>query len=179
MEKKDSNLTQVKTISVFIYTKKNNKILFLLGKENNTPFVKTNVDMFCEFLGERMNEELIEQSVTRTIFEKTMNLIIEPDEIEKIVPNLPYIINNKKIIVGFKIDYEKYKNIPEYYNRVFQYLHLCTTSNTLNHSFIESCPVGFLDKSELKWFNYANIIKQEIFSLDFYENLNLLITKLI
>jgi hypothetical protein len=127
-----------------------------------------------------MNDETIEQATSRTIFEKTMNLIIEPDDFEKIIPTLPYIIDNDKIIFTYKIDYDEYKNIAKYYNKIFAYLNLCTSNNTFGHTYIETCPIGFLDKSELRWFTYNDIHNQEkLFNDKFYLNLNKIINNII
>lgn len=190
--KKSNNINKV---SIFIYCiNDKGQMMLLLGKENNTPYNKTDIELFSEFYGRFINDETIEQATSRIIFEKTMNLLIEPDQFEKIIPTLPYIISyennqnnennektqsNGKIIFAYKIDYDEYKNIPKYYNRIFAYLNLCTTNNTLGHTYIESCPIGFLDKSELKWFGFKEIIDQnKNFSLKFYKNLSLIIDKI-
>lgn len=171
---------KIKNISVFIYAKHTEQIIFLLGLENNTPYNKTDINLYSEIHGQIMNEESINQAFERIIFEKTMNLI-DTDNFEKIIHKLPYVIDlpNQKIVFALNINYSSNENIPKYFNKIFAYLNMCTSSNTFGHTIIESCPIGFLDKSELKWFNFTDIKKQEnIFSLNFYKNLTLIINKI-
>lgn len=173
-------LKKIKHISIFLYTKHNNQIMFLLGLENNTPYNKTDINLYSEIHGQIMNDESINQSVERIIFEKTMNLI-ENDNFEKIMHKIPYTINleEQKIIFALDINYETHKNIPKYFNKIFAYLNMCTSSNTLGHTIIDSCPIGFLDKSELKWFNFTDIKTQEnSFSINFFKNLAQIINKI-
>lgn len=176
----NNDKTNITDISIFIYTKHNQQILLLLGKQNNTPFNKTDVGLFSEFSGKIMNEESIKQATSRIIFEKTMNLIMELEELEKIIVSLPYVVDsqNKRIIFAFEIPYDEYANIPKYYNRVFTYLNMCTSSNSFGNTYIDSCPIGFLEKSELKWFNFDEIKKEDIFNINFYKNLIQIINKI-
>jgi hypothetical protein len=168
-------------ISIFIYSKNNNKITFLLGKENNTPYNKTDVDLFCEFHGIFINDESIEQATSRIIFEKTMNMLDDTDKLEKIIPSLPYVIDkeNSRIIFAYEINYLDNILVPKFYNKIFAYLNLCTSSNTQGHTFIDSCPIGFLDKSELGWFSTNDIwLNQTKFSINFYRNLDKITDKI-
>jgi len=172
---------KITNISIFIYAKNNNKIIFLLGKENNTPYNKTDIDLFCEFNGIFINDESIEQASSRIIFEKTMNMIEDADKLEKIILSLPYVIDkeNNRIIFAYEINYLDNIMIPKFYNKIFTYLNLCTSSNTQGHTFIETCPIGFLDKSELGWFSTNDIwLNQTKFSINFYKNLDKIIDKI-
>lgn len=172
---------KINTISIFLYAKQKNQIIFLLGLENNTPYNKTDVNLYSEIHGQIINDESIDQAFGRIIFEKTMNLV-DNDNIDKIINKLPYVIDteNQRVLFGYQINYTTYENIPKYFNKFFAYLNMCTSSNTLGHTIIESCPIGFLDKSELKWFDFNDIKKQEnLFSLSFYKNLDKIIDKII
>jgi len=169
--------------SIFIYTIHNNQILLLLGKENNTPYNKTDVNLYSEFHGNFINDESIEQAISRIMFEKTMNLIIDSEKMEELIimDRLDFIIDkkNNNIIYLLKINYEDHKNVTKYYNKIFIYLNFCTTNNSFGNKFIESCPIGFLDKSELNWFSYKDIMEQnKIFSEKFYSNLYKIIDKI-
>jgi hypothetical protein len=172
---------KINNVSIFIYAKNNNKITFLLGKENNTPFNKTDVDLYSELHGTFINDESVEQATSRIIFEKTMNMIEDTDKLEKIISSLPYEIDkeNNRIIFAYEINYAENIMVPKFYNKIFTYLNLCTTSNTQGHTFIDSCPIGFLDKSELRWFLTNDIwTNQTKFSVDFYRNLDKIINKI-
>ena len=133
--------------------------LLLLGKESNSRPNKTDINLISDFNGLIINEESIPEACARILFEKTMNMIIEPDELELIISNnkLPYIINLNEIIFIYKIDYESNKKIPNYYNRIYKYLTLCMAPSSTNEWLIESCPLGFLDKSELYWTDIQTI----------------------
>ena len=39
---------KINKVSIFIYTINNDKIMILLGKENNTPYNKTDINLFSE-----------------------------------------------------------------------------------------------------------------------------------
>ena len=48
----------------------------------------------------------------------------------------------------------------------------------MNNTYIESCPLGFLDKSELNWFSFNDIMKEpNKFSQKFFKKLYLSINK--
>ena len=155
--KKKNNINQ---ISIFIFSYISNQILFLIGKESNNSYQnKTDTDLISNFRGNIINDESIPQAAGRLLFEKTMNRLIEPFEFEKLIVDnkIKYVIEHKKIIFLYQVDYKKYCNIPEFYGKIFKYLTLCTTSNSMNNWIIESCPIGFLDKSELYWTNKNDI----------------------
>jgi len=156
--KKDNNITN---ISIILYSMNNDQIYLLLGTESNngTPN-KTDIDLISNFRGQIMNDESIPQACGRILFEKTMNMVIEPFDFEKIVYefNVKYIIKKNTIIFIHKIDYTEHQYIPKYYDRLYKYLMICTTSNSTNNWTIESCPVGYFDKSDLQWISINELI---------------------
>jgi hypothetical protein len=176
----------IKYGSIILYTIKtetdSKKIpLLLLRKEYASNFI--NKELYNDFSGVFMNDESIEEAISRILFEKSMNLIIEPDQMEKLIKTnkLEYIKdeNNSRIIYAYKIDYEEYKNIPLFYNRIFEYLSICTKPDSMNKWTIDSCPLGFLDKSELKWVGLDEIMNHtEQFNKKLLYNLNLIFDKL-
>ena len=157
---------KIKYLYIVVYTKINdsnpNTLLLLLGKESNSGRMnKTDSNLFSDYWGIITDNESIPECAGRILFEKTMNMITEPFEFEKLVLDnkIPYLVNTDKIIFAYKINYNEHKYLPNYYNKIFNYLSLCMTSNSLNMPIIETCPVGFFDKSEFKWFNSRDIIK--------------------
>ena len=157
---KESN--NIKFISLILYTKFNNNIIFLLGKEAPSKHNKTDINLISNFSGYLINDESIEQGISRILFEKTMNLLIEPMIFEQMVLNdeVPFYIDSKhnKIIFYYKFDYNTFSYVPSTYNKIYRYLTLCTNTDSMNNVIIPSCPIGFLDKSELQFYTLSNII---------------------
>jgi hypothetical protein len=88
-------------------------------------------------------------------------MVIDPFDFEKLVLDfqIRYFIKKRTIIILCKIDYPEHQYIPKYYDKLYKYLMACTTSNSMNNWVIESCPVGFLDKSDLFWISINDFIK--------------------
>lgn len=151
---------KINSIYIIIYS--NN--LILLGKESKSGRMnKTDAELFSEFYGNINNEESIPQAAGRILFEKSMNMIIDSPEFEKLITDnkINYKIDNNNIIFLYKIDYNEFKYIPSYFNKIYNYFFKCTSDSSMNTWNIDSCPIGFMDKSELKWFNFKDIIKQQ------------------
>jgi hypothetical protein len=151
----------IKFVSLILYTKLNDKIIFLLGKEAQSKHNKTDVNKISAFNGYLINDESIEQCVSRILFEKTMNLIIEPDIFESMIQNhiIPHHIDSKynKIIFLYKFNFDQFAHVPTSYNKVYRYLTLCSSFDSMNNVIIPTCPVGFLDKSELNFYDLKMI----------------------
>jgi hypothetical protein len=176
--KKNNNITK---ISLIIYSNDLNQKLILVGKESNSGYPnKTDINLISNFRGRIINDESIPQAAGRILFEKTMNMIIEPYEFENLIieNKVKYIINNNIIVFVFQIDYAKYHNVPEYYGKMFRYLSICTSPNSMNNWIIDSCPLGFFDKSDLYWTNIKQIndstIYKKIFLNELFEIIDIL-----
>jgi ADP-ribose pyrophosphatase YjhB (NUDIX family) len=166
---------KIKYISIIIYTIYQDEILVLVGKEFNNKPNKTDVGLYSDFSGKLDNEESISEAASRILFEKTMNMIIQNENFQQLIINdkIRYKINKNRIIFIYKIDYDQHKNLPTYFNNVFEYMNLCRTFNSMKNSVIETCPFDFFDKSELKWVNYEFINKNiKLFKKLFINNLN-------
>jgi hypothetical protein len=165
----------IKYVSIIIYAISNNHILLLLGKESkNGRINKTDYDLYSEFWDKLYNDENIVDCASRILFEKTMNLIIDPLEFEKLIneSKIQYTLNNNTIIFLFKIDYDKHKLIPDYYNKFYSYLLVCSSSNSMEQFAINTCPIGFFDKSELVWIHPNTILDNyKIYKKKFLYNL--------
>ena len=164
----------IKYVSIIIYTKSENEILVLVGKEFNNKPNKTDVGLYSEFYGIFENEESISESASRILFEKTMNMIIEQNKFKQLIidKKIKYKIFYNRIIFIYEIDYNQHKYLTTYYNRIFEYINLCRISNSMSNLIIESCPYNFFDKSELKWVNYAFINENiKLFKQQFINNL--------
>ncbi len=156
------NYNNISDISIILYSIYNGQIYLLLGTESNTGLPnKTDVNLVSNFRGKIINDESIPQACGRILFEKTMNMVIDPFEFEKLVSDfqISYFIKKRTIIILHKVDYLEHQYIPKYYDRLYKYLMVCTTSNSMNNWVIESCPVGFLDKSDLCWRTIGDFIK--------------------
>jgi hypothetical protein len=103
-----------------------------------------------------------------------MNMIIEQNIFKQLIidKKIKYKIYNQRIIFLYEIDYNQHKFLPLYYNRIFEYMNLCRTSNSMNNWVIETCPFNYFDKSELKWVNFKYINENiKLFKQQFINNL--------
>lgn len=167
----------IKYVSIVVYAKTptTNDIIILVGKEFNNKPNKTDLGLYSGFHGDFENDESIPQAASRILFESTMNML---DDQEKIYTelsdhsNIKFKIISNTIILLYEINYERFEHLPTYYNKVFTYMHLCRTSNSMNNWVMETCPFNYFNKIDLIWANYA-FIKQNIkqFKKKFISNL--------
>ena len=155
---------KIKHVSILVYTRSkiSDEILILVGKEFNNKPNKTDVNLYSNFYGGFDNDESIAEAASRILFESTMNMIIDQEKLcEEILnkTNIKYKIIKDHIMILYQIDYDKFKDLPTYYNRVFAYINLCRTSNSMNNWIMETCPFDYFNKSELIWINYNFIVK--------------------
>ena len=156
----------IQFVSVIVYGKPNesDEIFILVGKEYNNKQNKTDVGLYSGFYGEFEKEESIPEAASRILFESTMNMMDDQEILYKefsTSDSIRYKIINNNIILLYKVDYDRFKILPSYYNKVFTYMHLCRTSDSMNNWIMETCPFNYFDKSDLVWANYA-FIKQNI-----------------
>ena len=157
---------KIKYISILVYTKSqiSNELFILVGKEFNNKPNKTDINLYSDFYGSFDNDESIPEAASRILFTSTMNMLIDQEKLcEEILnqTNIKYKIIKNHIMIFYQIDYVKFKNLPTYYNKVFTYINLCRTSNSMNNWIMETCPFEYFNKSELKWVNYT-FIKENI-----------------
>ena len=144
--------------------KSNNKIYFLLGKEQ---IFKgwSGSNKFCDFGGKIENNENVLDCAAREGYEETLGLLGSLSDIRKMVsPDSEQFIDvfmtpkkNEHFIVAIKIYYNKY--LPKMYNDVFEYFTKCADKTDDGKFIIKSCPNGFFEKSEIKWFSYDELKK--------------------
>ena len=164
-------------LSIIVYAKsqQTNEIFILVGKEFNNKPNKTDIGLYSAFYGDFENDESIPQAASRIIFESTMNLLNDQESLHKELldyNNVKFKIIHNNIIILFQVDYDKFKDLPDYYNKVFNYMNLCRTSNSMNNWVMETCPFNYFNKSDLIWANFT-FIKQNIrnFKRKFISNL--------
>jgi len=165
----------IKYISIIIYTKDlSNQIMILVGKEFNNKPNKTDVGLYSDLYGQLDKDETIPNAVSRILFENTMNMVMDQFKFKKLISDnkIKYKINNNWITFLYKVDYNQHMYLPDYYNKVFEYMNLCRNTTSMRFWLVESCPFNFFNKSELKWINYNFIANNlSIFKPLFIENL--------
>lgn len=145
-----------KASGILIYSFNNeNKLVFLLGKENKSK-------KYCDFGGGKENNETDEETAIREFDEESMRSIMTIEEITNKIKNDSFnvVVNNYREYV-VKIDYNEY--IPQIYNRIRDKLDICMLDMNGKYQ-IPTCPNGFLEKSEMRWFT-INDLKKEINNL--------------
>jgi hypothetical protein len=157
-------INKIKASGILIYSyNNNNKLVFLLGKENkllNYP----DSNKYCDFGGHREKNETIIETAIREFDEESMGSIMDINTIKKklLDPSTFYVIINNYVQYVVKIEYNE--TIPLVYNRIRNKLENCMKYSINNYYRIPTCPTGYLEKSEMKWFT-LNDIKNEIKSI--------------
>lgn len=124
---------------VLVYCIYNDTIYFLLGKESNS-------GLYCDFGGNRENNESSYDTAVREFDEETMGTICDKKIMEKLIYNLPCYKNHNYMTYILKIKYNP--DVIRTYN---------TFINKLNKCQISSCH-GYLEKSELRWFTIKELL---------------------
>lgn len=161
---------------------KKGQLVFLLGMENYIPLNNKSLK-FSDFGGGRKDNEYPIDTALREFDEESVGAI-EDKDIIKI-----NLLSSYKVIRGnyyqFVIKIEYCDKIVKTYNRIRKKLSSCMKMNVVNsnnkldikHS-ITSCPDGFLEKKEFRWFTVSEILKNEdLFRDDFYKTFLMIVEK--
>lgn len=153
----------IKAAGILIYSfDEKGNIVFLLGKENNN-LHSSKSNKYSDFGGSREKNESVIETAIREFDEESMSAILDIDTLkEKINDKNTFNVNiNNYTEYVIKIEYNK--TIPLVYNRIIQKLDDCmcyTSKDTKKYKYqIKSCPDGYLEKSEMKWFNLMDLKK--------------------
>ena len=167
-----------KGAGVLIYKKKNNKLYFLLGKENLIITKKCNKgNKYCDFGGKRDNiDNNYIDTASREFYEETMGSMFSVNEIRNKLINCKVFYNEKYKYHQFLMEEDISDDIISSYNKIRSYLSSCMRIIPQDKDFfyqkLPSCPDGYVEKSEIRWFELNEIIlNTEIFRHEFLNSL--------
>lgn len=106
---------------------------------------------------------------SRESYEELMGFIGSKEEIQENIKNrgIPIILNESRVFICL-LEIKYNIDMPTYFNNTYKYITRCAKEHPrLKYKFIESCPKGYLEKSEIKWFELSEIKKTiELFKMD-------------
>ena len=167
-----------KGAGVLIYKISNNKIFFLLGKENIIFSKKCNKDnKFTDFGG---NKDSIENNyidtASREFYEGTMGSFYSLCEMKDLLINCTVFYNEKYKYHQFLLNRDLSNDKVNTYNKVRSYLNSCMKiipqNENIYYQKLPCCPDGYVEKSEIRWFELNDIINNNtIFRHEFVNSL--------
>jgi hypothetical protein len=176
-----------KGAGVLIYKISDEKVYFLLGKENMILSNKCNKgNKFCDFGGKK---DLIDNNyidtASREFYEETMGSFYTLCEIKDLLINCTVFYNDKykyhQFLLKDNISDDKvntYNKIRSYLNSCMQFIPQNTSgskayaSENTYYQKLPCCPDGYVEKSEIRWFELSDIITNHtIFRHEFVNSL--------
>ena len=167
-----------KAAGVLIYKKCNNKIFFLLGKENIIISNKKNnkSNKYCDFGGKRdIKDSTNIATASREFYEETMGSFYSLCKTKELLSKSNYYYNKKYKYYQFILEINISKDQIITYNNIRNYLNSCMkliSRNNQKFTEIPSCPNGYIEKQKIKWFELEYILNNtHIFRIEFINSL--------
>jgi peptide methionine sulfoxide reductase MsrB len=142
-----------------------NQLVVLLGREAIVNGWKPS-GKWSDFGGspENLDDNILEsrlETATRECYQETMGILGCRQKLEFLISKKEpvYLPETKAATYVVKIKYDA--KMPEYFNRIYKYLTICTKDhpNWKGYRYIPSCPNGYVEKCEMKWFRLEEIIQ--------------------
>ncbi len=167
-----------KGAGILIYKIFNNKIFFLLGKENLIISKKYNKgDKFSDFGGKKDVEDGNHiHTASREFYEETMGSICSLCEMKDLLINSKVLYNEKYKYHQFILEMNISEDKINTYNKIRSYLNSCMqlipSNDNTYYQKLACCPDGYVEKSELKWFELNDILSNhKMFRREFVNSL--------
>ena len=167
-----------KGAGVLIYKIDNQKIFFLLGKENLTISDKCNKEnKYCDFGGKAsINDSNYIDTASRSFYEDTMGTFYTLCEMRNILTNCPVYFNEKYKYHQFILNLDIPEDKITTYNKVRSYLKssmkIIQQDNLVFFQKIPCSQDGYVEKSEIRWFELNEILSNHtIFKNEFINTL--------
>lgn len=148
------------------------KLMFLLGREVDIKDWHDS-NKWSDFGGKPLEEELLvyekygmdhglKDAAIRECYEETMGMLGCIDYLRTRQLERTCIVNDdgKTIALIYTMPIMYDERLPTYYNRVYNYFKKCAKDHPelKGFKYIPSCPEGYMEKTELKWFTIDDII---------------------
>ena len=164
---------------ILIYKILDKKIFFLLGKENLIISDKPNKgNKYSDFGGLRDKQDFSYiDTASREFYEETMGSFYSICEMKEKLINCPVFFNQKYKYYQFLLEDNLSDDKVMTYNKSRSYLQSCMKLVKQNKSTfyekISCCPDGYVEKSEIRWFEVNEILSNaHIFRREFINSLS-------
>ena len=139
-------------------------VMFLLGREQMFKGWKGS-GKYADFGGGIDKGENVLECAAREGYEESMGFLGSKEDIrKKVVPGSEGFIDgfihpagSEHMVIAIKIYYNKY--MPSVFKDVFEYITRCAKKIPEGKYVIKSCPEGYLEKDEVRWFGYDELKK--------------------
>lgn len=167
-----------KGAGVLIYKVSDNKIYFLLSKENLVLSKKYNKEnKYCDFGGKKsINDNNYIDTASREFYEDTMGSFYTLCEMKDILINCPVFYNEKYKYHQFLLNLDLSEDKVNTYNKIKSYLKssikVIEQNNNLFYQKMPCSQDGYVEKSEIRWFELNEILSTHtIFKNEFINTL--------
>ena len=167
-----------KGAGILIYKISDKKVYFLLGKENMILSKKCNKgNKFCDFGGKKdiIDNNYID-TASREFYEETMGSFYTLCEMKDLLINCPVFYNEKYKYHQFLLKDDISDDKVNTYNKIRSYINSCMQlipqEGNIYYQKLPCCPDGYVEKSEIRWFELNDIITNHtIFRHEFVNSL--------
>ena len=173
-----------KGAGVLIYKFSNNKLYFLLGKENLIISKKCNKGhKYCDFGGRRDKEDTnYIDTASREFYEETMGSLYSINEMKNKLLNTTVFFNERYKYHQFLLKEDISDEKIETFNKMRSYLNSCmkmvTQDKEVYYLKLPCCPDGYVEKSEIRWFDLNEILSNTtMFRNEFLNSLTKILEK--
>lgn len=98
------------------------------------------------------------ETASREAYEETMGLLGSKEEIMKALESSTVHTKRKSYTYFPFFEYTKETaNLPIYFNRFYNYISACTQKGADGKYYIQGCPKGYFEKTEIGWFDEDEI----------------------
>lgn len=166
---------QLKGAGILPYSIKDGQIYLLLGKEDAYDDWDQK-GLYGYFSGCKEDTETIIGCALREGYEETNGILGNIESLQNKISEDNKIVTNTSVFYFFEIEYkpeliEIFKNTREYSLKVL---------NLLGQTHEQILKTGYFEKSEIKWFSFNEIEKNQLqFRSNVTQNLSLLKSKLV
>lgn len=153
-----------KGAGVLIYKIVNGNAYFLLGKENLIISKKCNKgNKFCDFGGKRDPDDCnYIETASREFYEETLGSFYSIGEMKEKLINSKVYYNEKYKYHQFILYDDMSDDRIITYNKIRSYLNSCMKlvqdNNNTIYQKLPCCPDGYVEKSEIRWFDLNEIL---------------------
>lgn len=167
-----------KGAGVLIYKVIDNKIYFLLSKENLVISDKINKgNKYKDFGGDKnLNDSNYIETASRQFYQETMGSLYSLCEMKDMLLNCPVFYNEKYKYHQFLLNSDISEDKINTFNKIRSYLTSCIQVLYQNESIYYQkldCPSdGYVEKSEVRWFELNDILSNNtVFKSQFINTL--------
>lgn len=159
MEAKD-----ITRAGIIPYARVDSRVKLLLGQGHS--------GKWSEFGGRVDHDESLLDTAVREFMEEISGFYREDDVRRGIANQEPFLIRSikpfKTYIYLLEVEYDP--ELPSYFKNVYSFFLECADGKTVYGApIISSCPSGYLEKTDLWWYNLADVPQKNLVSQTMYK----------